>query len=207
MPATTRLTLELKPWFSNPIPQSGNLKKLLAAGAQVYSGGSVGGAALLNEGKADICVNWAGEHPWFFLRGLGTQIACRRGLRRGISMLMVCEVASCARPSATPQSRSSASCAFINMCVAYVCTRWTVQEWLGCAQLYISRHSYAGVWHCVCAQDTFGKVMLICWPMQCHERPILHCTDCAGTRLTSAMLCRRHASREEGRSIGLLLRE
>ncbi|KAK9836982.1 hypothetical protein WJX81_004308 [Elliptochloris bilobata] len=26
----------------------------------VYSGGSVGGAALLNEGKADICVNWAG---------------------------------------------------------------------------------------------------------------------------------------------------
>lgn len=28
---------------------------------QVYSGGSVGGAALLNEGKADVCVNWAGK--------------------------------------------------------------------------------------------------------------------------------------------------
>ncbi len=28
---------------------------------QVYSGGSVGGAALLNEGRADVYVNWAGE--------------------------------------------------------------------------------------------------------------------------------------------------
>lgn len=27
---------------------------------QIYTGGSVGGAALLNEGKSDIAVNWAG---------------------------------------------------------------------------------------------------------------------------------------------------
>lgn len=27
---------------------------------QVYSGGSVGGAQLMNDGKADICLNWAG---------------------------------------------------------------------------------------------------------------------------------------------------
>lgn len=37
--------------------------------AQVYSGGSVGGAALLNEGKADICVNWAGARkPYHYPR-------------------------------------------------------------------------------------------------------------------------------------------
>ena len=27
---------------------------------QIYSGGSVGGAALMNSGEADICLNWAG---------------------------------------------------------------------------------------------------------------------------------------------------
>lgn len=27
---------------------------------QIYTGGSVGGAALLNKGKSDIAVNWAG---------------------------------------------------------------------------------------------------------------------------------------------------
>ena len=27
---------------------------------QMYSGASVGGAALLNDGKADVCLNWAG---------------------------------------------------------------------------------------------------------------------------------------------------
>ena len=27
---------------------------------QIYTGGSVGGAAMLNDGTADICVNWAG---------------------------------------------------------------------------------------------------------------------------------------------------
>ncbi len=29
---------------------------------QIYSGGSVSGAALMNEEKTDICINWAGEH-------------------------------------------------------------------------------------------------------------------------------------------------
>ena len=28
---------------------------------QIYSGGSVGGAALMNEEKTDICLNWAGN--------------------------------------------------------------------------------------------------------------------------------------------------
>ena len=28
----------------------------------MYSGASVGGASLLNNGKADICLNWAGQH-------------------------------------------------------------------------------------------------------------------------------------------------
>ena len=49
------------------------------AGVQVYSGGSVGGAALLNEGKADICVNWAGERPRSYLRGLGMLIGHPKG--------------------------------------------------------------------------------------------------------------------------------
>ena len=31
-----------------------------AAAAQVYSGGSVGGAALMNDAKVDVCLNWAG---------------------------------------------------------------------------------------------------------------------------------------------------
>ena len=29
--------------------------------SQIYSGGSVGGAALMNSGEADICLNWAGK--------------------------------------------------------------------------------------------------------------------------------------------------
>jgi hypothetical protein len=53
---------------------------------QVYSGGSVGGAALLNEGRADVCVNWAGA-LWPRLRRLlpvrpleaGSQLACGSG--------------------------------------------------------------------------------------------------------------------------------
>ena len=32
--------------------------------SQLYSGASVSGAKLMNEGKADICLNWAGEHPF-----------------------------------------------------------------------------------------------------------------------------------------------
>ena len=30
---------------------------------QIYSGGSVSGAALMNEEKTDICINWAGQNP------------------------------------------------------------------------------------------------------------------------------------------------
>ena len=30
---------------------------------QIYSGGSVGGAAMMNEEKTDICLNWAGAYP------------------------------------------------------------------------------------------------------------------------------------------------
>ena len=29
---------------------------------QIYSGGSVGGAAMMNEEKTDICLNWAGAY-------------------------------------------------------------------------------------------------------------------------------------------------
>ena len=39
---------------------AGSCARVLA-GLQVYSGGSVGGAMLMNEHKADICLNWAGE--------------------------------------------------------------------------------------------------------------------------------------------------
>lgn len=29
---------------------------------QLYSGGSVSGATFMNEGTADVCLNWAGAH-------------------------------------------------------------------------------------------------------------------------------------------------
>ena len=29
---------------------------------QIYSGGSVGGAAMMNDEKTDICLNWAGAY-------------------------------------------------------------------------------------------------------------------------------------------------
>ena len=32
---------------------------------QIYSGGSVGGAAMMNEEKTDICLNWAGTYSAF----------------------------------------------------------------------------------------------------------------------------------------------
>ena len=35
-------------------------KQPLRVALQIYTGGSVGGAAILNEGNADIAVNWAG---------------------------------------------------------------------------------------------------------------------------------------------------
>ena len=60
-------------------PRSGNrvIVRVLAelgprSRAQVYSGGSVGGAALMNQGKVDICLNWAGARRPLQLRGLPT---------------------------------------------------------------------------------------------------------------------------------------
>ncbi len=43
----------------------------VSVGLQVYSGGSVGGAMLMNEQKADICLNWAGagQHPFHLASG------------------------------------------------------------------------------------------------------------------------------------------
>ncbi len=44
--------------------QCGGVCSLTVLGLlQIYSGGSVGGAALMNEEKTDICLNWAGDLP------------------------------------------------------------------------------------------------------------------------------------------------
>ena len=50
--------LPRRPIFPAPAPlplPSSALPRL-----QIYSGGSVGGAALINEGEADIVMNWSG---------------------------------------------------------------------------------------------------------------------------------------------------
>ena len=41
-------------------PVSALLAILLVAPIQIYTGGSVNSAALMNEKKADICLNWSG---------------------------------------------------------------------------------------------------------------------------------------------------
>ena len=75
----------------------GNFCEIIVyACVQVYSGGSVGGAALLNEGKADICVNWAGECQ----RCPSGSLEMLRGCRSGMYALEVPESAKVARPSA-----------------------------------------------------------------------------------------------------------
>ena len=162
----------------------------------------MGGAALLNEGKADICVNWAGERLRAFLRGLGKLV----GIRRGISMLKVCEAASCARPSATAQSRSSASCTFINVCVLHMYANGGVCK-IGLDAHSIHQQPYAGLCGTTYVHSTWLE--RLCSYVGLHgamNGPF--CTlRLFQDRLTRAMLCRRHASREEGRSIRLLLRE
>ena len=62
---------------------------------QLYTGGSVDGASMLNTHKTDICLNWAGEELCFVKcdwNGVGDQGECimqRRQRRQGSATSMI----------------------------------------------------------------------------------------------------------------------
>ena len=59
---------------------------------QIYSGGSVGGAAMMNEEKTDICLNWAGAHSAY-----SRPLVCHAHLALSLTKAWGCFDLSCGR--------------------------------------------------------------------------------------------------------------
>ena len=122
----------------------------------MYSGGSVGGAALLNEGKADICVNWAGERPQSYLRGLGMLIGHPKGHEHAQSL----KFGSC------KAMRCSSVKVISSLHIPYhvCCIRMRTGEYARVVGMRTDADQQAVtcrcVWHWICAQDMIVKLLL-----------------------------------------------